>query len=52
MELLTDPGTVKQVRAARTEYARRRGALLAALAARDVEATAGDGINLWLTVAD
>jgi DNA-binding transcriptional MocR family regulator len=52
VELLTDPGTVKQIRAARTEYARRRGALLAALAARDVEATAGDGINLWLTVAD
>ncbi|MEV6812446.1 aminotransferase class I/II-fold pyridoxal phosphate-dependent enzyme [Micromonospora sp. NPDC051296] len=52
LELLTDPATVAQVEHARDEYARRRRALLAALAARGVAATAADGINLWMSVAD
>jgi DNA-binding transcriptional MocR family regulator len=52
VDLLTNPSTVAQIEAARKEYARRRGALLAALAARDATATCADGINLWLTVAD
>ena len=52
LELLTDPATVAQVEHARDEYTRRRQALLAALAARGVVATAADGINLWMSVAD
>jgi len=50
VDLLADPAAAGQVAAARAEYARRRTALLAALAERDVAATAADGINLWLTV--
>ena len=41
-----------QVAAAREEYARRRTELRAELAARGVHASADDGINLWLAVAD
>jgi DNA-binding transcriptional MocR family regulator len=52
VDLLTDPATVAQIDHARREYARRRGALLAALALRGVVATADDGINLWMSVAD
>jgi DNA-binding transcriptional MocR family regulator len=52
VDLLTNPLTVAQIRDARKEYARRRSALLAALAALNVKATAADGINLWLTVDD
>ncbi len=52
VDLLTNPLTVAQIEAARKEYARRRAALLAALAARGATATCADGINLWLTVAD
>lgn len=52
VELLTDPATVAGVAHARGEYARRREAMLAALAARGVRATADDGINLWMEVAD
>jgi DNA-binding transcriptional MocR family regulator len=49
---LTDPAAVTQVAAARDAYASRRGSLLKELAERDVQATAADGINLWLTVDD
>jgi DNA-binding transcriptional MocR family regulator len=52
VDLLTDRSTVAQVERARQEYARRRTALLAALSARGLAATAADGINLWLTVAN
>jgi DNA-binding transcriptional MocR family regulator len=52
LDLLTDDATVAQVGHARREYARRRTAMLAALAARGATATADDGINLWLEVAD
>ncbi len=52
VELLTDPSTVEQIAHARDEYARRRTALLDALDARGVTATAGDGINLWMAVAN
>jgi DNA-binding transcriptional MocR family regulator len=52
VDLLGDPATVAQLELARREYARRRGALLAALSRRGVTATADDGINLWMTVAD
>ena len=52
LDLLTDPAAIAQVATARDEYARRRTALLAALAERDVAATAADGINMWVPVAD
>lgn len=52
VDLLTDPSTVDQIAHARDEYARRRTALLDALDARGVTATAADGINLWMAVAN
>ena len=50
LDLLTSPTAIAQVSAARSEYARRRTNVLSALEQCDVEATAADGINLWLTV--
>ena len=50
LDLLTDPAASAQVGSARSAYAQRRSALLEALAARGVTATAADGINLWLSV--
>jgi DNA-binding transcriptional MocR family regulator len=52
LDLLTDEATVAQVADAREEYARRRAAMLAALATHGATATAADGINLWLEVAN
>jgi DNA-binding transcriptional MocR family regulator len=52
LDLLTDDATVAQVGRARQEYARRRAAMLAALAGYGANATADDGINLWLGVTD
>ncbi|MEV4642269.1 aminotransferase class I/II-fold pyridoxal phosphate-dependent enzyme [Actinoplanes sp. NPDC049548] len=52
LDLLTSPDAEAQVAAAREVYARRRATMLAELAARDVTATAADGINLWMTVED
>ncbi len=52
LSLLTDPAAVAQVDHARDEYTRRRGALVSALSARDVEVTSGDGLNLWVPVHD
>ncbi|MGK5681987.1 aminotransferase class I/II-fold pyridoxal phosphate-dependent enzyme [Actinoplanes sp. URMC 104] len=52
LDLLTDPGAVAQVAAAREAYATRRAALLGALRERGVTATAADGINLWMAVDD
>jgi DNA-binding transcriptional MocR family regulator len=52
VELLTDPDSVAQIDHARQEYARRRESLLAALTRRGVTATADDGINMWMAVAD
>jgi len=52
LDLLTDPAAVARVDFARGEYARRRTALLAALDARGVPATAADGINMWVPVED
>jgi DNA-binding transcriptional MocR family regulator len=51
-DLLDDPETERTIAAARAEYARRRTALLAALATRSVRAGAADGINMWLPVRD
>lgn len=52
LDLLTDPRAVAQVAKARREYARRRRAVCAALEKDGVRVDAGDGINLWLPVAD
>ncbi|MEV6971138.1 aminotransferase class I/II-fold pyridoxal phosphate-dependent enzyme [Hamadaea sp. NPDC051192] len=52
LDLLTSPSTAILLETARSEYARRRLALLAALAQEGAVATADDGINLWLEVAD
>jgi DNA-binding transcriptional MocR family regulator len=52
LDLLADPAATAQVALARDEYARRRRALSAALAARGVIATAADGINMWVPVHD
>lgn len=52
LDLLTDPAAAAAIGRARTEYARRRRALLGELAARGASATADDGINLWLAVGN
>jgi DNA-binding transcriptional MocR family regulator len=52
LDLLTDDATVTQVGRAREAYARRRKAMLVALTAHGATATADDGINMWLEVAD
>jgi DNA-binding transcriptional MocR family regulator len=52
VDLLADPAARAQVETARSAYARRRSLLVEGLAARGVRATAADGINLWLTVAN
>ncbi|MBL7258918.1 GntR family transcriptional regulator [Actinoplanes sp. LDG1-01] len=52
LTLLTDPASVTAVAAARTEYARRRHLVVAALATHGITVPPGDGLNLWLPVAD
>jgi DNA-binding transcriptional MocR family regulator len=52
LDLLTSAEAATRVAEARAEYARRRAALLAALAAHRVTATAPDGINMFLPVED
>jgi DNA-binding transcriptional MocR family regulator len=52
LDLLTQPESVAAVESARAEYARRREAVVGQLAARQLTVAAGDGLNLWLPVAD
>ncbi|HJQ07572.1 MAG TPA: PLP-dependent aminotransferase family protein [Nocardioides sp.] len=52
LELLTAPSSVAQVEHARSTYAARQGALVAALGAHGVSLEVPDGINLWLPVRD
>lgn len=52
LDLLTAPATAKLLERAREEYARRRAAMLETLRHHEARATADDGINLWLEVAD
>ncbi|GGL00694.1 GntR family transcriptional regulator [Mangrovihabitans endophyticus] len=52
LDLLTSPAAVARIAHARDEYARRRTCLVRALARHGLHAPAGDGINLWLPVAD
>jgi DNA-binding transcriptional MocR family regulator len=49
-DLLTQPDSVRQVRRARREYARRRAALIAELAKRGVVAGGEDGMYVWIPV--
>ena len=50
--LLADPSTADVLTHARDEYARRRDLVTAVLGDRGVASSAGDGINLWMRVAD
>jgi len=50
--LLTDPGAVAAVEHARDRYANRRAAVVGALRGHGIDLADGDGINLWLPVAD
>lgn len=50
--MLTDPASVATVDRAREVYARRRRALVDALAERGVPVPGKDGFNLWVPVAD
>lgn len=51
-DLLADDVAVKEVSAARDEYAARRVVFVRALSDLGVEAQADDGINCWVAVAD
>ncbi len=52
LSLLTDEGSRAEVQQAQREYARRRAALVDALARRGVEVGGTDGINIWVPVHD
>ena len=52
LSLLTDDGSRAEVRQARREYARRRAALVDALAKQGVTVGGTDGINIWVPVHD
>jgi DNA-binding transcriptional MocR family regulator len=51
-ELLTDGGSVGQVLTARDEYAARQEAFASAMRAQGIPFGVGDGLNVWLPVAD
>ncbi|WP_436520431.1 aminotransferase class I/II-fold pyridoxal phosphate-dependent enzyme [Actinoplanes sp. HUAS TT8] len=50
--LLTDPASVAAVTSARDEYARRRRLITDGLRAAGISLPDGEGINIWLPVAD
>jgi DNA-binding transcriptional MocR family regulator len=52
LTMLTDPASIAAVSAARDEYARRRRLITAGLAGAGIALPAGEGLNLWLPVAD
>jgi DNA-binding transcriptional MocR family regulator len=52
LAMLDDPTTIATIEAARETYAQRRGSLATALAERAIPTGGGDGINLWVPVAD
>jgi DNA-binding transcriptional MocR family regulator len=52
LALLTDPASLAAVRQARAEYARRRRLVVTVLRAAGVAVPPGDGLNIWLPVAD
>ncbi|GIF21997.1 DNA-binding transcriptional MocR family regulator [Actinoplanes tereljensis] len=52
LTLLTDEPSVAAVGQARDEYARRRALVVEGLRSEGIELPTGDGLNLWLPVAD
>jgi DNA-binding transcriptional MocR family regulator len=52
LTLLTDPASIAAVRSARDEYARRRRLVTAGLASAGITLPPGEGLNIWLPVAD
>jgi DNA-binding transcriptional MocR family regulator len=52
LSLLTDEGSRREVHQAQQEYARRRAALVDALARQGVQVGGTDGINIWVPVQD
>ncbi|GAA1799251.1 aminotransferase class I/II-fold pyridoxal phosphate-dependent enzyme [Planosporangium flavigriseum] len=52
LSLLDDAEAVRTVAYARDEYARRRAALVDALATHGIEVGGNDGINVWVPVLD
>ncbi|GAA2639703.1 GntR family transcriptional regulator [Paractinoplanes durhamensis] len=52
LRLLTDPASVAAVQHARAEYARRRALVLDGLREAGINLPPGDGLNIWLPVAD
>ncbi|GIE97229.1 GntR family transcriptional regulator [Paractinoplanes rishiriensis] len=52
LALLTDPVSIAAVRHARAEYTRRRQLVVTTLGAAGVLLPPGDGLNIWLPVAD
>ncbi|MEV6347304.1 GntR family transcriptional regulator [Actinoplanes sp. NPDC051851] len=52
LTLLTDPASVTAVRAARDEYALRRRLITTGLRDSGIDLPPGEGINIWLPVAD
>ena len=50
--LLTDDDAVAHVARARLEYARRRGAVVAALDGHGIDVPGSDGLNIWVPVHD
>ncbi|WP_413810730.1 PLP-dependent aminotransferase family protein [Streptomyces sp. OE57] len=52
LNLLTDPASIREVSAARTEHARRRTAIVTALHEHGVRVGGCDGMNIWVPVHD
>lgn len=52
LQLLTTSAPMRQVQHARSEYGRRRVAMVDALERQGISVSMPDGINLWLPVAD
>jgi DNA-binding transcriptional MocR family regulator len=52
LTLLTDPPSVAAVRHARAQYALRRHLVIQSLAKAGIPLPPGDGLNIWLPVAD
>ena len=52
VELLRDPATARRIERATAAYAKRRAALIDALAARDVPAHGRSGLNVWVPLRE
>ena len=52
VDLLTDAGSARTVRRARSEYARRRSGLVTRLRRAGIAVGGRDGLNIWLPVTD